>query len=184
MKSVELVPIFVGIVLLTGALVAVATLAQPQTVPSTNAITVNGTSVFHPSGCDVATDKVTAFGGLTLMLETTLAPAVGSPVCLLFVLANNSPQPFPAYRYLMVINVTDSSGAVVYHTAFGVVSPPGQPYNITQGAYWENGGYWNPAQSSVAVSAGTYYLTAALTLQGSTSGPVFEAGNSVQITQT
>jgi hypothetical protein len=184
LKSVELVPIFVAIVLLAGGLVAVATLVQPQTVPSAGTITVNGTNVFHPAGCDATTDKVSAVGGLTLTLETTLAPAVGSPICLLFVLANNNPQPFPAYRYLMVINVTDGSGAVVYHTAFGVVSPPGRLYNITQGAYWENGGYWNPAQSSVAVSAGTYYLTAALTLPGSTSGPVIEAGNSVQITQT
>jgi len=175
---------FVVVVLLVGGLVAVAALVQPQTVPLTGTITVNGTTVFHPSGCDVATDKATAVGGLTLTLETTVAPPVDSPICLLFVLANNSPQPFPAYSYLMVINVTNSAGAVVYHTAFGVVSPPGRLYNITQGAYWENGGYWNPAQSSVAVSAGTYYLTAALTLPGSTSGPVIEVGSSVQITQT
>jgi hypothetical protein len=163
-------PIFalVGGAVFMIALIGATYVVALNTAPTGQAITFTPGKVMHPPGCDIATDRSVSAGGLSLTIETTAAPTLHSPVCLHFVVRNSDANPFPAYKYIMEINVTDSSGKVVYSQNWGVSSPPNQLYNITTGNWWENGVFWYPWQSGV-VTAGTYHVTATLFLPGSTA---------------
>lgn len=166
---------FAAIILATVATVAALSVTPPPPLNFTSGV------VNHPPGCDVATDKRVTAGGLTLMVETTANPSLSSPVCLHFVLFNNSTQPFPAYEYIMVINVTSSSGKVVYHQDWGIVSPPGSLFNITKGNFWEDGTFWHPSQSLAPVVAGDYRISAVLLSTEPNAAPTISESTSVSL---
>ena len=101
-----------------------------------------------------------------MMIETTSAPTLHSPVCLHLVLTNHNAEPLPAYKYIVEMNVTDSGGNVVYHGNWGATSLA--RWNMTTGNFWEIGAFWYPAQSSPPVlRTGTYRISAVLFMPGS-----------------
>jgi len=164
-----LLALFSALALATITMIGGTYVTAVNTTPTGQAIIFTPNKVMHPSGCDIATDRTLSTGGVSLMLETTSQPTLTSPVCLHFVVTNLNMTPFPVYKYLMEINVTDFNGKVVYHAAWGLTpSPNEQPFNLTTGHFWENGVHWYPTQSGVH-AAGTYHVTATLFLPGSTA---------------
>ena len=164
-----LLALFAALALATITIIGGTYVTALNPTPTGQAIIFTPNKVMHPSGCDIATDRTLSTGGVSLMLETTSQPTLTSPVCLHFVVTNLNMTPFPVYKYLMEINVTDFNGKVVYRTAWGLTPPPNeQRFNLTTGHFWENGVHWYATQSGV-LTAGTYHVTATLFLPGSTA---------------
>ncbi|MGI0091395.1 MAG: hypothetical protein ACREBS_06770 [Nitrososphaerales archaeon] len=133
----------------------------PSGGQGTTTITLTNGVVNHPPGCnDLVTNVV---NGLSLLMETTTNPSVGSQICIHVVLTNLNPQPLPVYQDLLAANVTDMSGQVVYHITWGITTPPDDPhFSLVQGKFWEDGVYWNTSKSIIPLTAGTYHITAML----------------------
>ena len=164
-----LLALFGALALTTITMIGATYVTALNTTPTGQAIIFTPNKVMHPSGCDIATDRTVSTGRVSLMLETTSQPTLTSPVCLHFVVTNLNTTPFPVYKYLMEINVTDFIGKVVYHTAWGLTPPPNeQRFNLTTGHFWENGVHWYATQSGV-MTTGTYHVTATLFLPGSSA---------------
>lgn len=85
--------------------------------PTGSALTFTTGQVNYPAGCDVSKKAQTS--ALELEIDTSSMSKLSSTVCIHIVVTNNGLQPFPIYRYLLGLNISDSSGNVVYHQYWG-----------------------------------------------------------------
>lgn len=147
----------------------------------TTTITLTNGVINHPPGCNDPKTNVSA--GLSLLVETTANPHVGSQICIHVVLTNLYPQPLLVYQDLLAANVTDSTGRVVYHIDWGITPPPNDlNYSLAQGQFWERGVYWDTSESTIPIVAGNYHLTAMLLAPSSSNMSVYKPA--VPITST
>jgi len=160
MKKIILYGI-IGIGLIASVVVGIAYgfATQLGATSTANTIVITAGQAYHPPGCTIASSA--AGNGLTLQIEDSNQPTLGSDVCLHVVLTNTGSQPISVGGLTLYVEVKDSSGNVVYHNFFPATAPPSVKLNT--GQVFEGTAYWDtslPFDGLISPTVGTYTITA------------------------
>jgi hypothetical protein len=132
---------------------------QPGASSTATTIVATAGNAYHPPGCTIASSA--SGNGLTLQIEDTNKPLLGSDVCLHVVLTNTGSQPISVGGLTLYVVVKDSSGNIVYHNFFPASAPPSVKLNT--GQVFDGTAYWDtskPFDGLISPTVGTYTITA------------------------
>lgn len=157
--------------------VVVYALALVIVVSGVGVSSFNSASGSTSSGSSVCGSSATSLfesGGVLgeLLVSADLNPLPGTKACIDSLFLNSSRSPMNLYALSETMNVTDSSGALVYGTSCDVFS---QPAMLVPGHTWECTEYWNagsgPYELRVAVYSKNFNIP--IQVEAAVEAPVF-----------
>lgn len=163
MASFSLVAVAALVVALSAlagvAYLGLATSPTIGTVSSSVSSTLSVTQG-NPYTCGVA--KEATQGSYTLEIETSSMAKIGSQVCINLILKNSGTQTVSITGDTLSMNVSDSSGSVVFHDYFAIAQPNA---TLASGQTYTGTTFWDTSQPSngFTPTIGTYMLSAGAT---------------------